>query len=74
MSVPRYTLDIDSLTVIYVDQHGERVDINSAGYACESVGDLEGLVWDLWSFRIISWQVRDDLLSDLDDYRDSLED
>lgn len=64
----------ERFTIIYTDQHGVEYDLNSEGWQCSNLTDLEGLVWDLWVVKGISWQVRDDLLEDIADYYDSLED
>ena len=42
-----YRIDIDAMTVIATDRHGEPCDLNAEGEPCTSAGDLADFVGEL---------------------------
>ena len=46
-----YLIDHDNLTVCYVDQHGERYDLNAEGEPCTNLDEVAELVIALATAR-----------------------
>lgn len=62
----RFDLDLDHLTVIYTDTHGERYDLNATGEPCRNRADLRAFVVTLARQRVIDEETRAALLVDVD--------
>lgn len=60
-----YRIDLDNLTVIRTDEHGERHDLTGDGQPCDTYDDLREWVIDLETMGAYSADVTADLLAQI---------
>jgi hypothetical protein len=60
-----YTLDTKHLTVVRIDRHGERWDLNARGAPCITVAELRDFIVELHRQGAYDERVRDELLANL---------